>query len=241
MTGAPTHGPASPAPRPTFREFHRRHRGFVAAVVIVVLTLGLIDAWLVSRRTRYEMETVQLRARMTELERRRADAVGASREARFRLALQMLRRRARTAKEIHLAVSVDSARMYLERDGALLRALPVQVGPASRIGTPPDTVQLAVPRGTRSVMAILGPDDAWKIPAWVYAARGLKPPADRTVKQALGPVAIVLDGGTVIYSLPTAGPLDDSAYVLPGSVRARAADLEAIVPSLARGTKVYFY
>lgn len=241
MTGAPP-PPPSPAPtRPTFREFHRRHRGFVAALVIIAATLIAIDAWLVTRRTRYLEQTASLRARMSEVERNRADAVDASQEKRFRIMLQLLRRQARTAKDIHLAVEVDSGRMYLERDGALLRVIPVQVGPASRIGTPPDTVELAVPRGTRSVVAVLGADDAWKIPTWVYAARGLRAPADRVVKQALGPVAIVLDGGTVIYSLPAVGPLEDSAYVLPGSVRARAADLEAIVPNLARGTTVYFY
>lgn len=241
MTGAPTPPPAPASSRPTFRDFRRRHRGFVAALAIIAVTLIAIDAWLASRRTRYLQQTAELRARMSQVERNRADAVDASQETRFRIMLQLLRRQARTAKDIHLAVEVDSGRMYLERDGALLREIPVQVGPASRIGTPPDTVQLAVPRGTRSVVAVLGPDDAWKIPTWVYAARGLRAPADRVVKQALGPVAIVLDGGTVIYSLPAAGPLEDSAYVLPGSVRARAADLEAIVPNLARGTTVYFY
>jgi hypothetical protein len=61
------------------------------------------------------------------------------------------------------------------------------------------------------------------------------------VKGALGPVAIVLEGGTVIYSMPTAGPLNDSAYVMPGAVRAKAEDLRAVVPNLARGTKVYFF
>jgi hypothetical protein len=54
-------------------------------------------------------------------------------------------------------------------------------------------------------------------------------------------VAIVLEGGTVIYSMPTAGPLNDSAYVMPGAVRAKADDLRAVLPNLARGTKVYFF
>jgi hypothetical protein len=51
----------------------------------------------------------------------------------------------------------------------------------------------------------------------------------------------VLDGGTVIYSVPVVGPLNDSSYVLPGSVRASAADLEAIAPNLSVGMAVYFY
>jgi hypothetical protein len=63
----------------------------------------------------------------------------------------------------------------------------------------------------------------------------------RTVKGALGPAAIMLEGGTVIYSMPTAGPLNDSSYVMPGAVRAKAEDLQAITPNLARGTKAYFF
>jgi hypothetical protein len=54
-------------------------------------------------------------------------------------------------------------------------------------------------------------------------------------------VAIVLNGGSVIYSLPTVGPLNDSAYVLPGSIRVSAEDLRAVTPNLQRGTVVYFY
>jgi hypothetical protein len=51
----------------------------------------------------------------------------------------------------------------------------------------------------------------------------------------------VLDGGTVIYSDPHAGPLADTAYVMPGSVRAREADVKAIQANLKPGTSVYFY
>ena len=58
---------------------------------------------------------------------------------------------------------------------------------------------------------------------------------------AANPPALFLDGGTVIYSLPKSGPLADSTYVLPGSVRANEADLKAIVENLSAGTKVYFY
>ena len=79
------------------------------------------------------------------------------------------------------------------------------------------------------------------MPAWVYQDRGLTVPNNRKVRGALGPVAIVLEGGTVIYSTPARGPLSDTAYVMPGAVRAKPEDLQAIVPNLARGTKVYFF
>jgi hypothetical protein len=58
---------------------------------------------------------------------------------------------------------------------------------------------------------------------------------------ALGPGAIVLSGGAVIYGHPTSGPLSDSSYVLPGGIRARAQDLRAIGPNLSPGMSVYLY
>ena len=79
------------------------------------------------------------------------------------------------------------------------------------------------------------------MPRWVYSDRRLTVPADSMVPGALGPVAIILDGGTIVYSAPASGPLRDTAYVLPGGVRASAADLRAVVPNLTPGTSVYVY
>jgi hypothetical protein len=117
----------------------------------------------------------------------------------------------------------------------------VEIGPEKTVGVAPDTVRMVIPRGTRSVQRLLTADDGWEVPKWVYEDRGLPVPRNRTVKGALGPAAIVLEGGTVIYSMPTAGPLNDSSYVLPGAVRAKAEDLQAVIPNLARGIKAYFF
>ncbi|HEY9515042.1 MAG TPA: hypothetical protein VIQ74_05115 [Gemmatimonadaceae bacterium] len=223
------------------REFLRRYPRFVWSLLVVIALLLLFDGWVLQRRVRYQSEIARLRSGMSDVERQRTDAILGSHEKRLEMMMQLLRRQAKGDKEVHLAVSVDSAMMYLERGGAVLRAIPVEVGPERRIGIAPDTVRLAVPRGTRSVQAILGAEDAWDIPDWVYRDRGLMPPNNKTLRQALGPRAIVLDGGTVIYSLPTAGPLNDSSYILPGSFRASAGDLQAIVPNLASGAAVYLY
>ena len=102
-------------------------------------------------------------------------------------------------------------------------------------------MRLDAPRGARTIERILDESGSWEVPSWVYADRGLQPAAERTIKGALGPAAVVLSGGTVIYSMPSVGPLNDSSYVLPGSVRARAADLKAILPNLQNGMTVYFY
>jgi hypothetical protein len=225
----------------SFSHFRRRHPAFIAAIAVVIVGLLAIDAWVLYKRDAYEQENARLRAGMSEAERRRSDAVTNTNEKRLAMMMELLRRQAKIDKEIHLAVAVDSGKMYLERDGALLREMRVEVASEKRVGSGNDTVHLAAPRGTRTVERILGPTDAWDVPAWVYTDRGLARPAATSEVGALGPVAIVLNGGAVIYSLPTVGPLNDSAYVLPGSIRVSAEDLRAVTPNLQRGTVVYFY
>jgi hypothetical protein len=225
----------------SFSHFRRRHPAFTAAVAVIIVGLLAIDGWVLYRRVAYQREIERLRAGMSEFERRRSDAVTNTNEKRLAMMMELLRRQAKIDKEIHLAVAVDSGKMYLERDGALLREMSVEVAAEKRVGAGHDTVHLAAPRGTRTVERILGPTDAWDVPAWVYSDRGLTRPATTSEVGALGPVAIVLNGGAVIYSLPTVGPLNDSAYVLPGSIRVSSEDLRAVTPNLQRGTVVYFY
>jgi hypothetical protein len=227
--------------RERFRIFRRRHPGFLAAVFIVVLGVLAIDGYLIYKRSKYREEIQRLRAGMSDFEKRRADAVLASEEKQLQVMVELIRRQARVDKEIHLAVAVDSAIMGLEREGAVLRDMRVEVGAERTVGVAPDTVRMTVPRGTRTVQRLLNGDDGWEVPAWVYQDRGLPVPNDRTVKGALGPAAILLEGGTVIYSMPTAGPLNDSSYVMPGAVRAKAEDLRAVFPNISRGTKAYFF
>jgi hypothetical protein len=224
-----------------FSEFRKRHPAFIAIVAVIIVGLVAVDGWVLSKRAAYAREVARLRAGMSDFERRRSDAVTNTHEAQTAMMMELLRRQAKIDKEIHLAVDVDSGRMYLERDGALLRENAVEVAPEKRLGAGKDTVRMAAPRGTRSVERILGAGDAWEVPAWVYSDRGIPRPAELPLVGALGPVAIVLNGGTVIYSLPTVGPLNDSTYLLPGSIRASAEDLRAVVPNLQRGTVVYFY
>ena len=224
-----------------FRTFARYHKSFLAFFALLAVALLALDAFLISKRSTYEREIARLRDGMSDVERRRTDVVLASEERRLEMMLALMRRQARVDKRIHLAVPVDSGRMYLEREGAILRDIPAEIGPDRRVGVPPDTFHMAAPRGERTVERVLGKDDGWEIPSWVYADRGLAVPEERTVRGALGDIAFVLSGGMVIYSMPTAGPLNDSSYVLPGSIRASAEDLRAIAPNLKPGTPVYFY
>jgi hypothetical protein len=226
--------------RLAWREFRHSYRGLVVTMSIAVVIFLAADAWLLLRYRRYVRETAALRASMTGVERQRTDALLAQEENRLKVMLELFRRQAKVDPTLHLSVSLDSGVMYLERDGALLREMPITVGPEKRVGTPPDTLHIAAPRGRRTVERLLDETDAWQVPAWVYQDRGIGPSSSGLVG-ALGPAAIALDGGTVIYSLPSVGPLNDSAYVMPGAVRVRASDLKAIAPNLHPGVAVYFY
>jgi hypothetical protein len=219
----------------------RTYRLSIIASVVALIALAAVDAWLIRTRTRYRREIERLRVSMTDLERGRAEQIVSRERSKVRVAIELLRRQSRRERELHLSVTIDSAMMYLEREGAVLREMPIHIGPERSIGIPPDTVRLATPRGARTIARVMTEGDAWDVPAWVYADRGIAQPDERSLHAALGPVAILMDGGALIYSLPTAGPLADSAYVLPGAVRAREEDLRAILPNLRAGLRVYFY
>ena len=223
-----------------WRELHRSYPSIVAAIVVMVVALLGVDGWLYLRYRRYMRETAELRASMTDVERKRTDALLAQEENRVKVMLELFKRQAKLDPSLHLSVSLDSGVMYLERDGALLREMPITIGPEKRVGIPPDTLHIAAPRGKRTIERLLGETDAWLLPAWVFQDRGVAPVTD-ALAGALGPAALALDGGTVVYSLPSVGPLNDSSYVMPGAIRVRAADLKAIAPNLHAGVAVYFY
>ncbi|MGI8618267.1 MAG: L,D-transpeptidase [Gemmatimonadaceae bacterium] len=222
-----------------WRDFRRSYPGFIFTMMIGVAALVAIDAWLIYKRYAYTSEVERLRSSMSAAERQRTDLIIDAEKDKLRMAVELARRQAQMDKRIHLSIPVDSGRIYLEREGAILREMPAQVGPERTVGTPPDTIRMATPRGERTIVEILT-NGSWSVPAWVYADRKL-PGSGGAVRGALGPIALVLDGGTVIYSSPASGPLADSTYVLPGSIRASEADLKAIVENLSAGTKVYFY
>ena len=237
----PRAGPSADRRRTSWRDFRRSYPGVVATMALALVVMLAADGYMLFKRMRYTAEAERLRSEMSDVERRRTDLLLESEENRLGVMVELIRRQAAGDKELHLAVSVDSSRMTLQREGAKLRVMTVQFGPEKWVGTAPDTVRMAVPRGTRTVERVLSSGDVWEVPRWVFTDRGLPVPADRTLKGALGARAIVLSGGTVVYSMPSVGPLNDSTYVMPGAVRATADDLAAIAPNVRAGMTIYFY
>ncbi len=224
-----------------WQELRRAYPRIVTGMLMGIAALLLADLVLVYKRVQYGREFARMRASMTQIEQRRVDAIATAEENRLAIAAELARREALGDTELHLAVDSESGVLYLERQGARLREMPVRLGPAATVGTPPDAVLLAPPLGKRSVARVVDGSYRWAVPEWVYSDRGWPVPGDRRVPGALGPAAILLDSGAVLYSRPAVGPLSDASYVLPGSVRVDAPDLEAIRESLQPGMAVYFH
>lgn len=219
--------------------FRFRRRSVILAVSLLVLLVA--DGLLLWRRARYREEIERLRAGMTAMERQRADAIVAADNDKAAVMLELMRRQSQGDDAIHLAVNTDSGYVALERGAARLRVMPAEIGPERRVGTPPDTMHMVVPRGVRSIERLLGDSDRYTLPAWVWTDRGLPVASERAGAGWTGPAAIVTTGGTLLYARPSAGPLADSAYVMPGAIRLAARDLRAIRENLMAGTRVYFF
>jgi hypothetical protein len=206
----------------------------LAALLAVDLVL-LVQFW------RYRGEIAKTRAAMTATEQRRADALLAVREGHQALAMALARQQAVRDEGLNLAVSLREGTMELQREGAQLRGMRVEIGPEVTVGRPPGVIKVTPPRGVRRIARVVDGTYSWTAPAWLYSHRAQPVPTDLRSRGALGEIAILLDDGTAIYSSPKEGPLADPAFVLPGGVRAAASDLEAVAPNLQPGTPVYFH
>ena len=110
-----------------------------------------IDGFLILKRRAYEAEVARLRANMTDQERAKTDAIVAAEENKTRLAIELARRQAKIEKSLHLSISLDSSRMYLEREGAVLREMAAMFGPETQVASGAGSIPIVVPRGQRTV------------------------------------------------------------------------------------------
>ncbi|HEX9128270.1 MAG TPA: hypothetical protein VF850_03835 [Gemmatimonadaceae bacterium] len=137
--------------RGTWRDFRRAYPGFVFVLGLGLVAMISVDAWLVAKRVKYNQDVTQLREHMTQAERERSDAIVQSEQNKLRIAIELAKRQALFNKKLHLNVSIDSSRMYLTREGALLREMPVQFGPERSPSESSDAPPAAIPRGERTV------------------------------------------------------------------------------------------
>ena len=139
-----------------WRDFRRAYPGFVFVLGIGLAAMVTVDAWLLFKRVSYNRDVAQLRAHMTQAERERTDGIVQAEQNKLRIAIELAKRQAKFDKKLHLNVSIDSARMYLTREGALLREMPVQLGPERPASESSDAPPAAVPRGERTIADLSG-------------------------------------------------------------------------------------
>jgi hypothetical protein len=137
--------------RGSWRDFRRAYPGFVFVLGLGLAAMVAVDAWLLVKRVKYNHDVAQLRAHMTQAERERTDAIVQSEQNKLRIAIELAKQQAKFGKKLHLNVSIDSARMYLTREGALLREMPVQFGPERAVSESSDARPAAIPRGERTI------------------------------------------------------------------------------------------
>ncbi len=137
--------------RGTWRDFRRAYPGFVFVLGLGLAAMIALDGWLIVKRATYNRDVRQLREHMTQAERERTDAIVQSEQNKLRIAIELAKRQAKFDKKLHMNVSVDSSRMYLTREGALLREIPVQFGPERIPSASSDAPPAAIPRGERTV------------------------------------------------------------------------------------------
>jgi hypothetical protein len=140
--------------RGTWLDFRRAYPGFVFVLGLGLAAMIGVDAWLLAKRVKYNQDVRSLRDHMSAAERERSDAIVQSEQNKLRIAIELAKRQAKFDKRLHLNVSVDSSRMYLTREGALLREMPVQFGPERSPSEASDAPPAAIPRGERTVAAL---------------------------------------------------------------------------------------
>src|SRR6202521_3434785 len=134
-----------------WRDFRRAYPGFVFVLGLGLTAMVAVDGWLIFKRVQYNHEVAQLRAHMTDAERERTDAIVLAEQNKLRIAIELAKRQAKFDKRLHLNVSIDSSRMYLTREGALLREMPVQFGPERGTSDSSSARPAVVPRGERTI------------------------------------------------------------------------------------------
>jgi hypothetical protein len=221
-------------------------------VPLCLLVLLVFDVIQWQHIQSFSQETSQLKASARQAESLRETAISLTeRNLEVRSGV-LARRQSLGSRELHLALDSASGTLYLRRDGANLREMPVSLAPAASEpgsaawpGAAADDSAAArvpaAPKGKRTVLRLLEGEYRWAVPERVYRERGEPVPEQRLVPVALGPVALVLDDGTVLYSRPASGPLSGTSYQLPGSILLAPVDLEAVTASLRVGLVVYLY
>jgi hypothetical protein len=146
--------PESDRRRHAWRDFRHAYPGFIFTLAVALFVMLAVDGWLVYRRIAYVSDISTLRGHMSGAERQRSDAIVSTTQDKIRIEVELAKRQSRFDVRLHLNVSVDSARMYLTRQGAILREMPVAFGPERNLVAGADSVPATVPKGERTIIEV---------------------------------------------------------------------------------------
>jgi hypothetical protein len=220
---------------PHWRELRETYPRIANGLVLAGAVLLLADLSLIIKHIEFARQQAELRSALAQTEILRTTAVQVTEHNIGATGAGLARREMLLARELHLAVDCHKGVMYLRQSGAVLREMPIRLSPAS--GPAADSRQgnapAAQPRGRLVLARVVDGSASRELPESALARR--------MSTGSLGPLALVLDNGALIYSQPGTGPPVEARDLPPGSIRAEAADLEAIKANLQPGMGVYLY
>lgn len=150
----PSKGREGDRRRATWRDFRQAYPGFVFTLILALLAILTLDGFLLYKRRAYTEEVNRLRGAMTEAERAKTDAIVQAEQDKARIAIELAKRQAKLEKSLHLGVALDSGRIYLEREGAVLREMAALFGPEVGVTPGSDSLPVVIPRGQRTVVRL---------------------------------------------------------------------------------------
>ncbi len=157
-----------------------------------------------------------------------------------RLALQVA---GQETHGLYIAVDTVANRLYLVRDGQVVREAVCSTGTGGVLEDPATGRRwvFETPRGSHRVLQKIK-SPVWNKPDWAFVEDGVPIPksaAERMDTYSLGDYALYLGDGYLIHGTLYQRLLGRS--VTHGCVRLGDADLEAVYKAAAVGTRVYIY
>ncbi len=138
--------------RRKWHDFRHNYPGFVFTLLLALMIMIALDAFLFLKRGTYRDEVARLQSSMSDQEKAKTEAIIGAEQNKTRIALELAKRQAKIEKALHLSVAVDSGKIYLERDGAVLRDMAAAFGPETKSG--PDSIPVVIPRGEMTIARI---------------------------------------------------------------------------------------
>lgn len=146
------------------------------------------------------------------------------------------------AEGMLITIDVSTNRLYVFRDGALVRHSPVATGSDKLLRRGDKVWWFRTPRGMHTVVGRIA-DPVWTKPDWAFIEEGKRvPPTDspaRKVRGKLGKYALDLGGGVLLHG--TDDPKSIGTKASHGCIRLHDADIAFLWREAEIGTRVYIF